>query len=300
MARDEESKPVFRALALCALLCAACVGAARAQSSEHVSGFAEVNGTRLYYEAAGRGPAVVLIHGGLVDSRMWDDQMRPLAKRFRVVRYDLRGYGRSAAPTAPFSHVEDLRALMDFLKVGRAAVVGLSLGGIVAADFALEHPERVERLALVGAGLRGDTQPPDERSLNAYRTGAREGAEKYFEAFLQADLLAGVRNRPAARERMHRMMIDNFKALTYLTSGMLQYPEPKTIERLGEIRAPTLVVVGSLDGRNLQNIADTLAARIPGARKVTIPGASHHPPVETPKEFNRVLLDFLQEGKRRK
>ena len=294
MTRDAPSKSVLRSLAPCALLLAACAAAARAQSSENVSGFAEVNGTRLYYEAAGRGPAVVLIHGGLVDSRQWDDQMKPLAKRFRVVRYDLRGYGRSAAPTAPFSHVEDLRALMDFLKVGRASVVGLSLGGIVAADFALEHPERVERLALVGAGLRGDTQPPDEKSLNAYRTGAREGAEKYFEAFLQADLLAGVRDRPAARARMHRMMIDNFKALTYLTSGLLQYPAPKTIERLGEIRAPTLVVVGSLDGKNLQNIADTLATRIPGARKVTIPGASHHPPVETPKEFNRVLLDFLR------
>jgi pimeloyl-ACP methyl ester carboxylesterase len=278
------------ALLLLVLMLSACADAS-AQS-----GFAEVNGTRLYYEVVGRGPAVVLVHGGLVDSRMWDDQMGPLSKRYRVVRYDLRGYGKSAAPDAKFSPTEDLRALLDYLKIDKATLVGLSLGGMIAADFALEHPERVERLVLSGSGLRGDKQPPDEKTLNAYRTGAREGAEKYFEAFLQADLLAGVRDRPAARERMHRMMVDNFKALTYLSAGLQQSPEPPTIERLGEIRAPTLVIIGSLDGKNLQNIADMLAARIRGARKVVIPGASHHPPVETPKEFNRVLLDFLKHG----
>ena len=299
MTRGTASKPAFRSLALCVLLLAA-YAAARAQSGRPVSGFAEVNGTRLYYEAAGRGPAVVLIHGGLVDSRMWDAQMKPLSKHFRVVRYDIRGYGRSPAPTAEYWPHEDLRALLDYLKIGRATVVGLSLGGIVAADFALEYPARVARLVLVDSGLRGDKQPPDPKAANARRVGASEGPEKYFEAFTQADMLAGLRDRPAAREAMHRMMVDNYKADAYIRKGLPQSPEPPTIERLEQIKAPTLVVVGSLDGKNLQNIADTLATRIPSARKVTIPGASHHPPVETPKEFNRVLLDFLREGKRQK
>jgi pimeloyl-ACP methyl ester carboxylesterase len=249
----------------------------------------------LYYEAVGRGPAVVLVHGGLVDSRLWDDQMRPLSKSFRVVRYDLRGFGKSAAPTGQFWPTEDLRALLDFLKIEKATVVGLSLGGIVAADFAFEHPERVERLVFVGAGLRGDRQPPDEKSMTAYRALASEGPEKYFETFLKADLLAGLRERPQARERMRAMMLDNYKALTHLRAGLPQSPEPPTIERLGRINFPTLVVVGSLDSKNLLNIADTLATGIPGARKVVIPGASHHPPVETPAEFNRALLDFLNQ-----
>ena len=284
---------MLQALAVCALLFA-CV-AANAQSGKASSGFAEVNGTRLYYETSGKGPkAVVLVHGGLVDSRLWDDQMKPLAKRFRVVRYDLRGYGKSAAPTDKFWPTEDLRALLDFLKIDKATLVGLSLGGIIAADFALEYPQRVDRLVFVGAGLRGDKQPPDEKSMNAYRTGANEGVEKYFEAFLKADLLAGLRDRPAARASMHAMMVENYKALAYLRNGLSQSPEPPTIERLDQIKAPTLVVIGSLDSKNLLNIADTLATRIPGASKVTIPGASHHPPVETPKEFNRILLDFLR------
>jgi pimeloyl-ACP methyl ester carboxylesterase len=283
-------------LAVCALLTALCVTAG-AQTGKPVAGFAEVNGARLYYEATGRGPAVVLLHGGLNDSRMWDDQMKPLSKHYRVVRYDLRGFGKSAATSGQFWPTEDLRALLDFLKIERATVVGLSLGGIIAADFALEHPERVERLVLVGAGLRGDKQPPDAKTMNAYRVGAREGAERYFEAFLQSDLLAGVRERPRVRERMRRMMIDNYKALAYISAGLSQSPEPPTAERLAQIKAPTLVVIGSLDGKNLQNIADTLAAKIPRARKVTIHGASHHPPVETPKEFNRILLDFLREAR---
>jgi len=277
------------------VLCGALIGCASgAAAAATASGVAGVNGTRLYYETRGRGRAVVLIHGGLVDSRQWDDQMAPLAKQHRVVRYDLRGFGRSAAPSGPFSPIDDLRALFDFLKIDRATLVGLSLGGIIAADFALEYPDRVDRLVLSGPGLRGDTQPPDEKSLNAYRLGAREGAAKYFAAFLESDLLAGLRDRPQARERMRRMMTENFKALSYLAPGTLRYPDTPTIQRLGEIRAPTLVVIGALDGGALQNIAETIRSRVANAQKVVIDGASHHPPVETPQEFNRALLNFLR------
>lgn len=285
-----------RTVAACVLL-SACAGAVCAQAqSGDASGFAEVNGTKLYYEASGKGPAVVLVHGGLNDRRLWDEQMGPLSKSFRVVRYDMRGFGKSAVPDRQYWPTEDLRALLDFLKIEKATIVGLSLGGIVAADFAFEHPERVERLVFVGSGLRGDRQPPDEKSMAAYRALVNEGPEKYFETFLKADLLAGLRDRPQARERMRTLMLDNYKALSYLRAGHAQSPEPPTIERLGRINFPTLVIVGSLDSRNLLNIADTLTQGIPGARKVTIPGASHHPPVETPAEFNRALLDFLTEG----
>src|ERR1044072_7910745 len=265
-----------RTVAGCVMLCAcAVVNAAQAQGGNG-SGFAEVNGTRLFYEAAGSGPAVVLVHGGLVDSRLWDDQMGLLSKGFRVVRYDLRGYGKSAQPSGQYWPTEDLRALLDFLKIEKATVVGLSLGGIVAADLAFEHPERVERVVFVGSGLRGDRQPPDEKSMAAYRALVNEGPEKYFETFLKADLLAGLRDRPQARERMRTLMLDNYKALSYLRAGHAQSPEPPTIERLNRINFPTLVIIGSLDSRNLLNIADTLTQGIPGARQATIPRARPH------------------------
>jgi 3-oxoadipate enol-lactonase len=258
-------------------------------------GVAEVNGTKLYYETAGKGPAVVLVHGGLVDSRLWNDQMKEFAKHHRVVRYDLRGFGRSAAAPQPFSHIEDLRALMDFLKIERATVVGLSLGGIIAADFALEHPERVDRLVLVGAGLRGDKQPPDKDAMKAYEAASKGIAEEFVNVTMKLGLYAAVREGTPAYARLRQMMLENFKAVSTFAPGFLKYPAQPTIERLGQIKAPTLVIIGGEDAQSLKNVADTLAAGIPGARKVVIPGASHHPPVERPDKFNKAVLSFLKE-----
>jgi 3-oxoadipate enol-lactonase len=293
--RDAVSRIFVLLTAAFLVLCVA-RGAAFARSPERpASGFAEVNGTKLYYEAMGTGPAVVLVHGGLVDSRLWDDQMKPLARRFRVVRYDLRGFGRSAPATESFSPLEDLRGLLDFLKIERASLVGLSLGGIIAADFALEHPERVERLVLVGAGLRGDKQPPPADAAKAAEALDR-GAEAFADATMTRGLYKAVRPGTAAYTRLRRMLLDNFEAPATRRSGSAVYPDPPTAERLGSIKAPTLVVIGGEDAPNLKNIGDTLASRIHGARKVTIPGSSHHPPVEKPKELNRALLDFLNRG----
>ncbi len=275
-------------------LCLFCGGIQALAKGNVQTGMAEVNGIRLYYETPGSGPAVVLVHGGLVDSRLWDDQMKEFSKHHRVVRYDLRGFGRSAAAPEPFSHIEDLRALMDFLKIERATVVGLSLGGIIAADFALEHPERVERLVLVGAGLRGDKQPPDKNAMKAYEAASKGIAEEFVNVTMKSGLHAAVREGTPAYARLRQMMLENFKAVSTFAPGFLKYPDQPTIERLGQIKAPTLVVIGGEDAQNLKNVADTLAGGIPGARKVVIPGASHHPPVERPKEFNKAVLSFLR------
>ena len=279
----------MRAAALLLLLCAAAAAAGTQAASRN---YARVNGTRLFYETAGKGPAVVLIHGGLVDMRLWDGQVGALSKRFRVVRYDLRGYGGSVAATEPFSHLEDLRALLDHLRIEKATLVGLSLGGIIAADFALEHPGRVERLVLVGPGLRGDRQPPPADAAAVAEAMGR-GAEAFADASMRRELYAAVRPGTAEHALLRRMLLDNFKALSALRPGFIKYPDTPTADRLADIKAPTLVLIGSRDGRNLLNIADTLASSIPGARKVLIHGSSHHPPVERPREFNRALLDFL-------
>lgn len=284
------------------VLCAATCATAHAQGAG-ASGLASVNGTKLYYEAAGGGDGttVVLIHGGLNDRRLWDEQFHEFARRQRVVRYDLRGYGKSAAATEPFSHVEDLRALLEFLKVERASLVGLSLGGIIAADFALEYPRTVERLVLVGAGLRGNPSPPDREMEAVWQAIQSRDEKKVVAAYLDTSLYAGVRQgRRHARERLTRMLADNLNGLESLRPGFIKYPQPETFHRLGDVRAPTLVVIGSIDSPTLRAIADTLKAKIPGASKVVIEGASHHPPVETPKEFKRALEGFLRASKKAK
>src|SRR5262245_39438437 len=111
-----------------------------------VSGFVDVNGAELYYEMAGAGQALVLLHGGLLDRRMWDGQFEVFAVRYQVIRYDARGYGRSELLDAPYKHAEDLYGLLRALGIERAALIGLSLGGMIAVDFTLEHPKMVSRL----------------------------------------------------------------------------------------------------------------------------------------------------------
>lgn len=268
-------------------------GTACASERTSVQSFAEVNGTRLYYEMVGQGPAVILVHGGLVDSRMWDDQMNDLSKQFQVVRYDLRGFGKSADASESFSHIEDLRALLEFLKIERATIVGLSLGGIVAVDFTLEYPERVDRLVLVGSGLRGDTQPPAKDQISAWEAALRGDAETFVKITMQSGLYNGVRPGTVIYTRLRQMLFDNFKAVSTFRPGFLKYPEPPTIERLGSIKAPTLVVIGSRDAQTLKNIALMLATKISHARMFVIKGASHHPPVEKPRQFNKSVLRFL-------
>ena len=117
--------------------------------------YAEINGARLYYEAAGNGDPLVLLHAGIADCGMWDEVFAALAERFRVIRYDRRGYGRSLMPVGDYAHINDLAGLLDHLGIASAHLIGCSDGGRVTLEFALAHPARVRSLVLSGTGIRG-------------------------------------------------------------------------------------------------------------------------------------------------
>ena len=121
------------------------------------SGFADVNDASIYYEIAGKGDPLVLVHGFTLDTRMWDDQLSEFSKRYRVIRYDARGFGKSSVPEEgkPYSHAKDLKGLLDRLNVRKASVIGLSMGGSIAINFALEYPDYVSSLIPVDAVLGG-------------------------------------------------------------------------------------------------------------------------------------------------
>lgn len=121
--------------------------------------WAPIRDARLYYEQVGKGPDVVLIHGFTLDRRMWDSQVPALAEHFRVTRYDVRGFGRSIPVVGPHDPTADLRSLLDHLKIRQAHIVGMSMGGSIAIDFALSQPERVARLVLIGADMSGFPHP---------------------------------------------------------------------------------------------------------------------------------------------
>jgi pimeloyl-ACP methyl ester carboxylesterase len=262
------------------------------------SGIAEVNGTRLYYERTGSGPVVVLLHGGNLDSRMWDDQVPVLAKSFTVIRYDIRPYGRSAATQKGFSSVEDLRALLDYLGVKSASLVGLSLGGRIAVDFALAHPSRVEKLVLMGPGLTGYAfNPNEDEAMKPIMAKAREGdAAGAMDLWLQHPMMAPAMARPKLAARIREIAKDNLQVWRRLPVGE-QVPTPPAIERLGDINAPTLIIVGELDVPDIQAIVNLLGKQVKGARTEVIPRAAHMPNMEDPARVNRLLVEFLRSPK---
>lgn len=282
-----------------ALLAFSAASFSSARAVTRTSGLAEVNGTKLYYETMGKGRAVVFIHGGLVDSRMWDDQLAEFARHYRVVRYDLRGFGKSDFPAAPFSHVKDLYALLKFLKVDRASLVGLSLGGMIAIDFALEHAEMVDALVLTSSSLRGYQSPRNEKSVAVYKALEEQGKAKAIEMWLEHPFFATGKNRSDYQRRMRIMLTDNFKNWAAETPISVTWPTPPAIERLSSINAPVLIVAGESDAPNILAIAETLKGRIKNAEKVTIPGVSHHLNLEKPKEYNKIVLNFLKRERRR-
>jgi 3-oxoadipate enol-lactonase len=261
-----------------------------------MSAFADVNDTRLHYEETGAGPALVLVHGHGLDRRMWDDQVPAFAPRRRVIRYDLRGYGRSALPAAPFTHHDDLLALLDHLRVDRACVVGLSLGGSVAVNFALVHPARVRALVLVATSAVGGFFWPDELAAAfapIHEAGRRGDMALAKRLWLAMPWFAPAREHPELRARLEAIVAD-YSGHHFAHDSLARSLKPPANDRLHEITAPTLVIVGERDLAyyNLP-LADRLASQIANAQKVVMTGVGHMANMEDSPTFNRVVLEFL-------
>ena len=264
------------------------------------SGFAEVNGASLYYETLGEGEPLALMHAGIADGRMWDEQFEAFAEHYRVIRYDRRGFGRSAMVDGPYSHHDDLGGLLDHLGIERASFVGCSMGGGAAVDFALRHPERVRALVLVGSavsGVESDEAPPEEwdELVAADEAGDLERvSELEVRIWVDGPHRGPEEVDPAVRDLVREM---NLIALKNEDSGLGEErpPDPPAAKRLADIQAPTLLVVGDLDRPEIGARADLLERSIPHATKVIIPGTAHIPNMEKPGEFNRMVLWFLGE-----
>lgn len=267
---------------------------------ETQTGWLDVSdGGRLYYEIAGTGQPLVLAHAGIADLRMWDEQFDVFAQHYRVIRYDMRGYGRSELGTGTFLHRDDLNALLDHVGADRAYLVGCSHGGEVVIDFTLEHPERVAALIPVASSLSGfemQGEPPPQilEMMPAFESGDLERViELQCQLFVDGPFRTPEQGNPAVRTRMREMTLIQLRNNAFLHGD--QPPlEPPAVRRLNEIHAPTLVIVGDYDNPEIVRTADTIAAGIPGAQKVVIHEAAHLPNMEKPAEFNAAVLDFLR------
>jgi pimeloyl-ACP methyl ester carboxylesterase len=152
----------------------------------------------------------------------------------------------------------------------------------------------VERLALVGAALRGFESKPSEATINIYREAARTTPQKAAELWMHNELFAALKNKPKARSRILQMLADNHRAWTTTADGTYDFPKTLSIERLDKITVPTLVIVGAIDYPDLLTIGKVLDEKVPDSELVIMKDASHHPNLEKPKEFNRILRKFLK------
>jgi 3-oxoadipate enol-lactonase len=247
----------------------------------------DVNGARLWYDEAGSGPTVLLLHGGLGDSGLWEPVVPYLAERFRTIRTDLRFFGKSTGPAVPWSWQEDTVGVLDELGIDRAAVVGLSLGGKLAVDLALAHPERLWAVAGVAPGLGGH-----DGDAYTEEHGARyDAAEDKVEAMLEIDLEVWA---PLGADDRIRQLWRATPDAHPLPDGV-EPREPAGApakERLGELAVPTLVVTAKHDPAGFREIGPLVAREAPGARHIEL-DSDHYLTLREPELVSRVLVEFL-------
>jgi 3-oxoadipate enol-lactonase len=245
-----------------------------------------VSGGEVWAEdSGGDGPPLVLLHPGWGDSSIWDPMLAALAqlpRQFRVVRYDTRGFGKSPAPATAYTHLADLIAVLDHLQIAQAALVAHSGGGSPAMSLALAQPERVRQLILVAPGVQDHPWPAADPYFaefgRLFEAGDRDGLVALG---LQTWATAGA--DPAAQAQVRGAVAAFFR------QGELERPDPPAYERLGEITADAVLVIGDLDHPMIHDAAAAIASRIPGCRTVTVPGADHLLPLRAPV----VLADLV-------
>jgi len=266
----------------------------------------EFNGARIAYDTAGdhhTAMPILFIHAGVADRTMWDGQWAVFAERYRVVRLDTRGFGETVTQDVPYSNRDDVRALMDHLGIARAILIGCSRGGQIALDTAIETPDRVGALVVIGSGP-GGYEPqslPDDYALEEVIEHEMEQAEaaEEIEKVIELDIrlwYIGPRREPAqvssafldrARPMLHR----NYTHLH--EGGKPIILDPPSAGRLAGVVIPVLVLVGTEDSRYALAAADYMAQTLPQARKIVIDDAAHLPSMEHPDRVNADILSFL-------
>jgi 3-oxoadipate enol-lactonase len=271
---------------------------AMTRSADRVTAVLERPGARLVYEVTGEGPAVVLIHGFGLDMRMWDSQAGPLAARFRVVRYDCRGFGASGPldPAVAYTHAGDLVALLDHLDIADAVLVGLSFGGRVALQTALADPARVCGLALLDAVLDGVPWDPESaRALDEVAQRVQAGGVLAGrEAWLAHPLFAAARERPDLAGPL-AAMVAGYPGQHWLGQDPHRQTRPP-IDVLEGVAGPVLVAVGERDVPGFREMSAVLARRIPGATHRVVADAGHMINMEQPAAVNELLIRLAMDA----
>jgi pimeloyl-ACP methyl ester carboxylesterase len=219
-----------------------------------------------------------------------------------VLRYDVTGYGRSGVTDSLISPGNELAALLDTLGIEKAVIVGMSMGGAIAIDFVLEHPEKAQALITVSSQLNGYRllEPTPTRLRRMLTLTKDSGLAVAKEAWLHDPFLTPLRRTAPVKAKI-RQIVSEWTGAQFMRSTFAHFlpVQPPAIERLEQIKIPTLAIVGEHDDPNMLAIADTIAARVPRGQKHVVPGCGHLTSLERPEEFNRLVLDFLSAAVKR-
>jgi pimeloyl-ACP methyl ester carboxylesterase len=266
------------------------------QKSEYVNsvpvdtGYVLVDGGKLFYELAGSGKNIVLLHDGMVNREIWDEQFPLLTKMYRVVRYDRRGYGKSSDPETKFSNINDLNQLFIQLKIDKAIIFGMSSGGRLAIDFTLTYPEKVTGLVLVGAVVSGFGY-----TSHMYTRGGHFDPQKITdpvkvnEYFIKDDPYEIYSENTAAKEKVMKLL----PLLARQNSVPTQPAARVAVRFLSEIKVPALILVGEYDIPDVHAHAGVINAGIANSKREIIQRSGHLIPVEQPALFNEAIITFL-------
>jgi pimeloyl-ACP methyl ester carboxylesterase len=266
-----------------------------------MTGYVDLDDGKLYYEMAGDGDILVLGHAGFVDNRMWDAQWDAFTQKYRVIRFDMRGYGKSDPAAGPRTRRNDLFQLLDHLQVERAALLGCSLGGQVMIDFVLEHPEMASALMTVstapgGFQLQGDPPPILLEMASALQQGdTARASELQIRIWVDGPYRQPEQINWGVRQRAAEMNLIPVSMKTWLAADAqpLNPLDPPAISRLSAIHAPALIMAGALDHPEILRAADVMVDAIKGAKKHIFSHSAHVPNMEEPEEFTQVVLSFL-------
>ena len=264
-----------------------------------VTSFADAVGTRIAFDIFGEGPDLVLLHAGIADRTMWQPQIEHLSGSYRVVTPDARGFGDTPIGAEPFSRRDDLEAVLDAADAARPSIVGCSIGAGFALDFAIEHPDRVNKLVLVGVTPSGFDKEPDAMLVELWPRvdEAIEAGDLRRAGEIEARIWVDGPRRPegAAPSWLRERVIEWSLPINGVADwGVSRQIDPLAMERLGDVTAPTLVIVGAEDAELIRQGCLAAAAGIPGAELFEIPGTAHLPNLETPDAFNAALGGFLE------
>jgi len=266
------------------------------------SGFVNVAGAQIYYETDGSGSPLVMIHAGVADHRQWNNEFEYFALSHHVLRYDLRGYGKSEPVEGEFSHMSDLVAVLDSLDIHEPAVLmGCSMGGSLAMDFALTHPSRVMALIMVGSGPSGLELDVPEPAKFAEVEKAYDAGDLDLAAELETQVwFDGTDRTPEqVNQEMRKLAYDmNRKALDHESRKLgkrLPNTETPAFDRLTDLNLPVLVIVGTQDIPYILAAADYMKGNLPTIQNVILDDAAHLPNMDQPDEFQQIVGSFLKE-----